>query len=83
MVERSLHSGLFRRNLRGPSNGDTRKRLRNEKAIPRAQLPGAFGMDIKSADRAAYQLGELDNAGFGYLRRAAGAVGGDGAVVAA
>ena len=57
VIQRGLHSGLFCWNLRSPCNSDAGEGLRNKEAVPGAQLPGTFRMDIKGADRAANQLG--------------------------
>jgi len=82
VVERGLHRGLFGWDLSSPRDGDAGEGLRNEEAIPGAQLPGSFGMDIEGADRASDKFGQLDDSGFGDLSRASGTVDGDGAVVA-
>ena len=83
MVESSLDSSLFGGNLGGPTDGDWRERLGDEEAVPGAELPGSFGVNIKSTYGGVGKFGQLGNARFSDPGGAAGAVGGDGAVVSA
>jgi hypothetical protein len=84
--DRSVEDGLDGRLLGWgpdrPGDGDAREGLGNEEAIPGAKLPGAVGMEIEGADGGAGEFCELRDAWLGDHRGAAGAVGGDGAVVA-
>ena len=63
VVERGLHRGLFGWDLSSPRDGDAGEGLRNEEAIPGAQLPGSFGMYIKlsrgTALRVAANAGDI------------------------
>jgi hypothetical protein len=82
VVEDGLDGGLVGGDLCSPGDGDSREGFGDEEAVPGAELPGAFGVDVEGADVGAGELGQLGDAGLGDHGGAAGAVGGDGAVVA-
>src|SRR5947209_13484886 len=82
VVEGGLDGGELGRSPGSPSDGDPGEGLGYEEAIPGAELPCAFGMNIKHAYRGVDEGGELDDAGFRDLGGATGSVGGDAAVVA-
>jgi hypothetical protein len=81
-LECGLDLGQITWNFARPGYCDPGKGLGNEEAIPRAQLPGAFGIGVEGTDGAVGELGELRDAGLGHHRRATGAVGSNGAVAA-
>src|ERR1700678_308338 len=56
-VERGLNGRQVRRSRTRPGDGDTGKRLGNEEAVPRAQLPGVLGVDVAGTDGGVDELG--------------------------
>lgn len=83
MLKDSLDGGLFGGDLSSPGDGDAREGLWNEKTVPGAKLPRAVGVGVEGANGGVDELGQLGDAGLGDHCRAARAVGGDAAVVAA
>ena len=81
-VEGGLDSGGFWRDAARPGDEDAGEGLGDEEAVPRAELPGAFGKDVEGPDVGADEGSELGGTGFGDEDGAARAVGGEGAVMA-
>jgi hypothetical protein len=77
-LDRELVGGGWAR----PGDGNAGERFGDEEAVPGAELPGAMRVDVAGADGSVDELSELGRTGLGDHGGAAGAVGGDGAVVA-
>jgi hypothetical protein len=82
MIESCLDGSLLRGDLGSPTDVDPGERLGNQKAIPGAELPGTFRVNIEGPYSGVHEFSELCDTRFGHHRGAARTVRRDGAIAA-